>query len=99
MTGLKDFEGVWGAWDPVKRISCWGSQGDRREGMHKEVHRVAFQSIQLKQGELYQAYVAKLKPKVELFQYMMVAPVCKNNLCNCSGHKRQLYYRDEMVGT
>ena len=30
---------------------------------------------------------------------MMVAPVFKDDLCNCSGHKRQLYYRDEMVGT
>ena len=82
---------VWRAWDPVKRISCWGSQGDRREGMHKEVHKVAFQSIQLKQGELYQAYVAKLKVEAKLCQYMMEAPVCKDNLFNCSRHKRQLY--------
>ena len=30
---------------------------------------------------------------------MMVATVCKDNLYNCSGHKRHLYYRDDMVGT
>ena len=29
---------------------------------------------------------------------MMVASVCKNNFCNCSGHERQLYYRHEIVG-
>ena len=28
-----------------------------------------------------------------------MAPACKDNLCNCSGYKRLLYYRDEMVGT
>ena len=44
-------------------------------------------------------YAARLKAKAELCQYRMVAPVCKDDLCNCSGHKRQLYYRDEMVGT
>ena len=68
-------------------------------GVHKEVYRAAFQSMHHQQGELYQDYVAKLKAKAELCQYMMVAPVCKDDLCNCSGHKRQLYYRDEMVGT
>ena len=30
---------------------------------------------------------------------MMVAVVCKDDLCKCSGYKRQLYYRDEMVET
>ena len=25
--------------------------------------------------------------------------MCKDDLCNCSGHKRQLYYRDKMVVT
>ena len=30
---------------------------------------------------------------------MMVAPVCKGDLCNCLGHQWQLYYRDKMVGT
>ena len=44
-------------------------------------------------------YAARLKAKAELCQYRMVAPVCKDDLCNCSGHKRQLYYRDEIVGT
>ena len=44
-------------------------------------------------------YAARLKANSELCQYRMVAPVYKDDLCNCSGHKRQLYYRDEIVGT
>ena len=67
--------------------------------MHKEVPRAAFQGMQQQQGVLYQAYAARLKAKPELCQYRMVAPVCKGDLCNCSGHKQLLYYRDEMVGT
>ena len=68
-------------------------------GVYKEVDRTAFHGMHQQQMEFYQAYVAKIKAKAELCQYMMVAPVCKDDLCNCSGHKRQLYYRDEMVGT
>ena len=68
-------------------------------GVHKELHRAAFQSTHQQQGELFQAYIAKLKAETELCQYMMVTPVCKNDLCNCSRQKRQLYYWDEMVGT
>ena len=30
-------------------------------GIHKEVHRAAFHSTHQQQGELYQAYIAKLK--------------------------------------
>ena len=52
-----------------------------------------------RQGELQQAYVAKLKAKAELCQYKVLAPVCKEDFCNYSGHKRQLYYRNEMNGT
>ena len=37
-------------------------------GVHKEVNRAAFQSMHQQQGELYQAYVAKLKVKTELYQ-------------------------------
>ena len=62
--------------------------------MHKEVHRAAFQGMHQQQGVLYQAYAATLKAKPELCQYRMVAPVCKGDLCNCSGHKQLLYYRD-----
>ena len=57
-------------------------------GVHKEVHRAVFQSMHKQQGELYQGYIAKLKAKAELCQYMMVAAVCKDDLCNCSGHKK-----------
>ena len=63
------------------------------------VHRTEFQSMHQQQGELYQAYVAKLKAKAELCQYLMVVAVCKDDLCNCSGYKKQLYYSDEMVWT
>ena len=38
------------------------------KGMHKEVHRAAFQSMQRQQGELCQAYVAKLKVKAAVLQ-------------------------------
>ena len=72
---------------------------DQLSGFIKEVYGAAFQSMHQWQGELYQAYIAKLKAKAELCQYMMVAAVCNDDLCNCSGHKRQLDYRDEMVGT
>ena len=40
-------------------------------GLHKEVHRAPFHSMHRQQGELYQAYVAKLKAKAELCQDMM----------------------------
>ena len=56
--------------------------------MHKEVHRTACQGMHQQQGVLYQAYAARLKAKPELCQYRIVAPVCKGNLCNCSGHKQ-----------
>ena len=42
-------------------------------GVYKEMHRAAFQSMHQQQGKLYQSYVAKLKPKAEVYQYMMVA--------------------------
>ena len=67
--------------------------------MHEEVHRAAFQGMHQQQEELYQAYAARLKAKAELCQYRIVARACKKDLCNCSRHNRQLYYRDEMVGT
>ena len=41
----------------------------------------------------------QLQAKAELCQYMMVALVCKDDFCNCSGRKRQLYCRDMIVGT
>ena len=63
------------------------------------VHRAAFQGMHQQQEELYQAYAARLKAKAELCQYRIVARACKKDLCNCSRHNRQLYYRDEMVGT
>ena len=59
-------------------------------GVNNEVHMAAFQSMLQQQGKFYKAYVAKLKAKAELCQYMIVAPVCKNNYCNCSWHIRQL---------
>ena len=68
-------------------------------GVHKEVHRAAFQGMHQQQGELYQAYAARLKAKAELCQYGIRAPKCGDDLCTCSGHDRQLFYRDEMVGT
>ena len=68
-------------------------------GMHKEVYRAAFQGLHQQQGELYQAYAARLKSKAELCQYGIKAPECGDELCTCSGHNRQLFYRDEMVGT
>ena len=69
------------------------------KGMHKEVHRAAFQGMHQQQGELYQAYAARLKAKADLGQFCIEAPRCGDDLCNCSGHGRQLFYRDEMVGT
>ena len=48
--------------------------------VHMEVHRAGFQSLHQQKGDLNQAYVTKLKEKVELCQYMMVAPVCKDDL-------------------
>ena len=56
--------------------------------MHKDMHKAAFQSRHQQQGELYKAYVAKLKAKAELCQYMIVAPLCKDNYCKCSGQKK-----------
>ena len=69
------------------------------KGVHKEVHRAAFQGMHQQQGEMYQAYAARLKAKADLGQYSIKAPRCGDDLCSCSGHGRQLYYRDEMVGT
>ena len=69
------------------------------KGVHKEVHRAAFQGMHQQQGEMYQAYAARLKAKADLGQYSIKAPKCGDDLCSCSGHGRQLYYRDEMVGT
>ena len=69
------------------------------KGVHKEVHRAAFQGMHQQQAEIYQAYAARLKAKADLGQYSIKAPKCGDDLCTCSGHGRQLYYRDEMVGT
>ena len=69
------------------------------KGVHKEVHRAAFQGMHQQQGEMYQAYAARLKAKADLGQYSIKAQRCGDDLCSCSGHGRQLYYRDEMVGT
>ena len=68
-------------------------------GVHKEVHRAAFQGMHQQQGEMYQGYAARLKAKADLCLYVIKAKTCGDDLCNCSGHNRQLYYRDEMVGT
>ena len=68
-------------------------------GVHKEVHRAAFQGMHQQQGEMYQGYAARLKAKADLCLYVIKATACGDDLCNCAGHNRQLYYRDEMVGT
>jgi hypothetical protein len=68
-------------------------------GVHKEVHRAAFQGMHQQQGELYLPYAARLKAKAELCQYGLKAPMCCDDLCNCAGHNRELFYRDKMVGT
>ena len=54
-------------------------------GVHKEVRRAAFKGMHQQQGELYQAYVARLKAKAELCQYGIKAPECGDELCTCSG--------------
>ena len=69
------------------------------KGVHKEVHRAAFQGMHQQQGEMYQAYAARLKAKADLGQYCIESPKCGDDLCTCSGHGRQLFYRDDMVGT
>ena len=69
------------------------------KGVHKEVYRAAFQGMHQQQGELYQAYAARLKAKADLGQYCIKAPKCGGDLCTCLEHGRQLCYRDNMVGT
>ena len=36
------------------------------KGVHKEVHRAAFQGMHQQQGESYKAYTARLKAKADL---------------------------------
>ena len=88
---------VLGACDEIKLLEM--IKAITVKGVHKEVHRAAFQGMHQQQGELYQAYAARLKAKADLGQYCIKAPKCEDDLCTCSGHGRQLFYRDEMVGT
>ena len=69
------------------------------KGVHKEVHRAAFQGLNQQQGETYQAYAARLKAKADLAHYSIIAPSCTVEGCSCPVHGREMFYRDEMVGT
>ena len=50
-------------------------------GVHKEVHRAAFQGMHQQPRELYQAYTAMLKAKAELCQYVIKVTACGDELC------------------
>ena len=70
-------------------------------GVHKEVHRTSFQTLQQQSGELKSLYVARLKATADLCQFTMAVPKCEVYAYPWAHHKdkRQLNYRDEMVGT
>ena len=67
------------------------------KAVHKEAHRVAFQGMHQQQGESYQAYAARLKAKADLVQYSIEVSKYGDEICKCSGHGRQLFYRDDMI--
>lgn len=70
-------------------------------GVHKEVHRVSFQSMQQPSGEMYSSYVVSLKATTDFCQFTIEVPNCEVDKFQYAHHtdKRQLSYRDEMVGT
>lgn len=70
------------------------------KGLHMEVHRTGFVSLRQKQGELTNAYLAKLKSKATLCEFHVQAPAqCNDNTCNCTNHGLVLSYEDDMVAT
>ena len=103
MTGLVDAEGIRDEMREccTKQLVVLGSCDEFQlmrfikaiavSGVHKEVHRAAFQGMHQQQRELYQAYAARLKAKAELCHYGIKAPECGYELCTCSGHNRQLF--------
>ena len=70
------------------------------KGVHKEVHRTTFVSIQQKQGEGGNAYYSRLKSASSLCDFRVAAPsACADDNCTCAHHGMQISYQDDMVAT